>query len=362
MRKPNKAGPASAVLAALLLTSCNQTDTGGSTGDGPEAAGAGGFETGSNIGILLSGDDSENLEKSFESAITEANFEPNIQVAANAQEQQQQLTTMIESSPEVLIIDPAEPAQLTTGLEAVGELGIPVVSYETLITGTPNVGYYVAYDHSKSGELQAQALLDGLAERGAGPHNIELFAGPAEQPGSQAFFDGAMGVLQPKIDDGTISIASGQEAFDQVAAQDSTPEAAVSRVETLLADTYASEDLHGVLAATDSQAQAILSAVEDAGKDIPVVTGTGSEPEAVESMMDSKQYATTYEDNQELVMQAAAIVKALAQDDDPTPTDSETYDNGEKVVPAYLLEPESVTRENARDVYADNPELSQLVK
>jgi putative multiple sugar transport system substrate-binding protein len=362
MRKLTKAGPASVVLAALLLTSCNQSDTGGSTGDGPEAAGAGGFETGSNIGILLSGDDAENLQQTFETAISEANFEPNIQVAADAQEQQQQLTTMIESSPEVLIIDPADPAQLASGLEAVGELGIPVVSYETLITGTPNVGYFVAYDHSKSGELQAQALLDGLAERGGGPHNIEIFAGPAEQPGSQAFFDGAMGVLQPKIDDGTISIPSGQQAFDQVAAQNSTPEATASRVETLLADTYASEDLHGVLAATDAQAQAVLSAVEGSGKDMPVVTGTGSEPAAVESMMSNKQYATTYEDDQELVLQATAIIKALAQDDDPTATDTETYDNGEKVVPAYLLEPESVTQENAPDVYADHPELSQLVK
>lgn len=363
MRGLTRAGSAAVALAALVLTSCGQQDTGGSTGDGPEAAGAGGFETGSAIGVLLSGDDSGTVEETINSAITEANFEPDVQAAASPEEQLQQLETMMENPPEVLIINPADPAQLSSGLEAAGELGVPVISYDTLITGTPNVGYYVAYDHSKAGELQAQALLDGLAaDQGEGPYNIELFAGPADQPGSQAFFDGAMGVLQPKIDDGTISILSTQQGFEQVAAQDARPEAVTSRMETLLADTYASQDLHGVLAATDEQAQAILAAVEEAGKDLPVVTGTGSEPEAVESIMNDQQHSTTYENDQALAQQATAIVKALAQDDDPTPTDSETYDNGSKVVPAFLLEPESVTRENAPEVYADDPELSRLVQ
>jgi putative multiple sugar transport system substrate-binding protein len=363
MRRLTRTGSAAVAVAALVLTSCSQQDTGGSTGDGPEAAGAGGFETGSSIGVLLSGDDSGTLEQAINSAITEANFEPDIQTAASPEEQLQQLKTVMENPPEVLIIDPADPAQLSSGLEAAGELGLPVISYDTLITGTPNVGYYVAHDHAKAGELQAQALLDGLAaDQGEGPYNVELFAGPADQPGSQAFFDGAMGVLQPKIDDGTISVPSTQQGFEQVAAQDATPEAVISRMETLLADTYASQELHGVLAATDEQAQAILAAVEKAGKDLPVVTGTGSEAEAVESIMNDQQYSTTYEDDQALAQQATAIVKALAQDDDPTPTDAETYDNGSKIVPAFLLEPEPVTRENASEVYADDPELSRLAK
>ena len=40
----------------------------------------------------------------------------------------------------------------------------------------------------------------------------------------------------------------------------------------------------------------------------------------------------------------------------------EQYDNGVKVVPAYLLPPVIVTKENAAEAYANNPTLLDIVK
>ena len=66
-----------------------------------------------------------------------------------------------------------------------------------------------------------QALLDGLKEvKGEGPYNIELFGGGPADPNAPNFFKGAMSVLQPLIDDGTLTVVSGQTDFTQCATVD----------------------------------------------------------------------------------------------------------------------------------------------
>jgi putative multiple sugar transport system substrate-binding protein len=42
--------------------------------------------------------------------------------------------------------------------------------------------------------------------------------------------------------------------------------------------------------------------------------------------------------------------------------DTETYDNGVKIVPSYLLAPVVVTQENAAEAYANNPDLFALTQ
>jgi len=55
-------------------------------------------------------------------------------------------------------------------------------------------------------------------------------------------------------------------------------------------------------------------------------------------------------------------VKALGAGDTPETNDDESYDNGTKVVPAYLLPPQIVTKENAAESYANDPTLGPLTK
>ena len=347
-----------AVTAALLLTSCSRT--GEETGEGPEAGGSGGFESGSLIGVSLSADTAY-AEALFTEQIEGSNFEPNVQVAETAAEQQQQISTMLEGEPEVLIVDPADPAGLGEQLAAAQEAQIPVIAFGTMVTGTGAVGHLVGVDAFQNGELQAQALLDGLAERqGEGPYNVELFSGHPDDGGARLAFDGAMSVLQPKIDDGTVAVVSGQTDFEATAGEN--PDAAAERLAGLLQEEYASDDVHGILAADDATAQALIRAAEDGGQDSAVVVGSGSAPEAVESIMAGKQYATTYADPAAMVGEALTVVKGFAQDDAPEADEEESYGNAQTSVAAYLTEAEPVTKENAAEVFADNQELLQLVE
>jgi putative multiple sugar transport system substrate-binding protein len=243
---------------------------------------------------------------------------------------------------------------------------VKIIAYDRLIENTPNVDYYVAFDNFGVGKLQGQALLDGLAARSGhgAPWNIELFSGSPDDANSAVFFNGAMEVLQPKIDDGTLKVVSGQTDIQQTATQGWEAENAQSRMDSLLAANYTSETIDGVLSPNDNLARAILTSVKQAGKEVSTftVTGQDSEVESVKSIMAGEQYSTINKDTNLLVAQTISMIQSLQKGEEVEVNDTEQYDNGVKVVPAYLLTPVIVTKENAAEAYANIPNLLEIVK
>lgn len=355
-----------AAIAALALTGCGRTETTATTGEDGESAVAG-FEAGSTIGVALPQKTSENwvlAESLFNEGLTDAGFEPDVQFAnGGVSEQQNQISAMITNGAKVIIVGAIDGAQLGTQLKAAKESGATVIAYDRLLLNSPDVDYYVAYDNFKVGELQGQALLDGLAEKkGESPYNIELLAGSPDDANAKVFFDGAMSVLQPKIDDGTLVVSSGQTSFEQAVTQGWKAENAQKRMDTLLTGSYSSDELHGVLSPNDTLARAALTSVKAAGKDTPIVTGQDSEVESVKSIMAGEQYSTINKDTRKLVEHAITMAQDLQSGTAPEVNDEESYDNGVKVVPAYLLDPVIVTEENVKEAYIDDPVLGPITK
>jgi putative multiple sugar transport system substrate-binding protein len=278
-------------------------------------------------------------------------------------EQQNQISAMVTKGAKVIVVGAIDGSQLGTQLKAAKDAGATVIAYDRLVKNTAAVDYYVAYDNFKVGELQGQALLDGMAKKKPnGPYNIELFAGSPDDANAQVFFDGAMKVLQPKIDDGTLKVVSGQKDFNQVVTQGWKAENAQKRMDTLLAANYTSAALDGVLSPNDTLARAIITSVKAAGKPVPIVTGQDSEVESVKSIMAGEQYSTINKDTRNLVKETIAMVTALQKGQAPTVNDTKSYNNGVKVVPANLLPPVIVTKENAAEAYANDPTLAPLTK
>ena len=56
------------------------------------------------------------------------------------------------------------------------------------------------------------------------------------------------------------------------------------------------------------------------------------------------------------------MVKDLQTGKKPEINDTKSYNNGVKVVPAYLLPPVIVTKANAAEAYANDPTLAPLTK
>jgi len=350
-----------AAVAALALAGCStRTEEGGGGGEA-EA----GFAEDALVGVALPDGTSENwviAQGLFEDALEEAGFEADVQNApANGAvaEQQNQINAMVTNGAEVIIIGAKDGATLASQVEAARDQGVTVIAYDRLILNTDAVDYYLAFDNFRVGELQGQALLDGLAEKfpDVDTYNVELFSGSPDDNNSGVFFDGAMSVLQPAIDDGTLNVVSGQTEIGQTATQGWLAQNAQSRMDTLLSGSYGSTELHGVLSPNDTLARAILESVRAAGKPLPVVTGQDSEVESVRSIAQGEQYMTIYKDTRALVDEAVSMVQTLQAGDDPEVNDTESYDNGVKVVPSYLLDPVVVTQENGAEAYADNEEL-----
>ena len=365
MRMFGKAGKGAAVaaIAALALTGCGRSEP--TTGGGTE--GAGGFEEGASIAVALPQKTSENwvlAEKLFNDGLTDAGFKPDVQFAnAGVSEQQNQISAMITKNPKVLIVGAVDGTQLGTQLKQAKDAGATIIAYDRLLLNTENVDYYVAYDNFKVGELQGKALLEGLqAKKPSGPYNIELFAGSPDDANAKVFFDGAMSVLKPKIDDGTLKVLSGQTSFEQAVTQAWKSENAQRRADTLLTGNYTSESLDGVLSPNDTLARAVITSVKASGKPLPVITGQDSEEESVKSILAGEQYSTINKDTRKLVEHAIVMVKDLQAGKTPEINDDKSYNNTVKTVPAFLLPPVIVTSANVKTAYTDDPVLGPITK
>lgn len=371
MNKFAKGLIALAAASALALSGCGGRE--GSSNNttsakAGESQAAGGFPKDSLIGVALPQKTSENwvlAEKLFKDGLAADGYKSDVQFAnGGVSEQQNQIQAMVTKGAKVIIVGAIDGSQLGTQLKAAKDAGATVIAYDRLVKNTDAVDMYVAYDNFKVGVLQGTALLEGLkAKKGGGPYNIELIAGSPDDANSQVFFDGAMSVLKPKIDDKTLVVKSGQTSFQQVSTQGWKAENAQKRMDTIMSSTYAgAEKLDGILSPNDTLARAALTSVKAAGKDLPVVTGQDSEVESVKSIMAGEQYSTIYKDTTALVKHSITMVNDLQAGKKPEVNDEKSYNNGVKVVPAYLLEPKIVTKENAAEVYKDDATLGPLTK
>ncbi len=325
-----------------------------------------GFEKGATIGVALPQKTSENwvlAEKLFQEGLEEAGYRADVQFAnGGVPEQQNQVQTMVIKGARVVVVGAIDGSQLGAQVKEAKASGATVIAYDRLLLNTRAVDYYLAYDNFKVGELQGRSLLEGLKKRkGQAPWNVELVAGSPDDSNSKVFFDGAMSVLRPGIDDGTLVVKSGQTSFSQASTQGWKSENAQKRMDTLLAGTYSKAELAGILAPNDTLARAVLTAARAAGKELPVVTGQDSEVESVKSILKGEQYSTINKDTANLVRHAIEMVNDLQQGRTPAVNDTRSYGNGAKIVPAYLLEPRIVTLENVRESYANDPVLKHVV-
>ena len=331
-----------------------------------EAAPASGIEEGAVIGVSLPWLGTQNwkeAEEMFKTELEAAGFKPLIQAADNkVPQQQQQIESMIQNGAKVIVVGPIDGTQLGAVLEEAKAAGVYVIGYDRLLENTTGVDGVVQFGSVKTGELQAQALLDGLKEmKGEGPWNIELFGGGPADPNAPNFFKGAMSVLQPLIDDGTLTVVSGQTDFAQCATQDWDNSKAQARMDSLLSGFYADKEIHGVLSPNDGIARAIITSCEQAGQAIPAISGLDAENESVEWVWAGRQYSTVAKPTDALVAQTIEIIKSL-QAGNGMPATDVLVNNGKIDVMVYELPPVVVTKDNAKEVFANDPGRMELLK
>lgn len=324
------------------------------------------FESRTMIGISVPWLGTQNwmeAEKYFTEQLDEAGYKVIVQAAdQKVAQQQQQIEAMIENGARVIVVAPVDGSQLGSVLGKAQNAGVYVIGYDRPIQNTEAVDCLVQFGSVETGRKQGQALLEGLKKvRGKAPYNVELFAGGPADPNAPLFYQGAMEILLPEIEAGNIVIVSGQKKFNQCATEDWDNGKAQKRMESLLAGNYSNKTIDGVLSPNDGIARAILTACEDAGQPLPVVTGLDAENESVKLVWEGKQYCTIAKPTKDLVTKTVEIIDSLQNNGGLPETDS-SFNNGKKEVPLFELTPVIVTKDNAREIFADDEERMKLLK
>ncbi|WJM14551.1 multiple monosaccharide ABC transporter substrate-binding protein [Microbacterium arborescens] len=355
---------ATLAVGALALSACSST--GGGAGGG-EGGGDGGL-----IGVAMPTKSSERWIQdgnAVKKALEDQGYQVDLQYAEDdIPTQVSQIENMITKGAEALIVASIDGTTLTEALQNAADAEIPVIAYDRLIKGTENVDYYATFDNALVGRQQAWTVLNGLGLTDlegkpldgapAGPFNIELFAGSLDDNNAFFFWDGAMEVLEPLIDDGTLVVKSGQTDIEQAATLRWDGETAQSRMEDILTANYSDgTQVDAVLSPYDGISRGIISALEGAGYSLgaewPIISGQDAEVDSVKAILAGEQYATIFKDTRELAKVAANMAAAALKGEEPEVNDTETYDNDVKVVPSFLLAPVPVVKDNVESSLVD---------
>jgi len=331
------------MLASLVLTAC-----GGAAGD----AGSDQKMVGISMPTKTSTrwiSDGESMVKSFE----ELGYATDLQFADNdIPNQIAQIENMVTKGADVLVIAAIDGSTLSDVLGKAKEAGVLVIAYDRLISKTENVDYYATFDNFGVGVIQGSQIIEGLdLENQAGPFNVELFGGSPDDTNAFYFYDGAMSVLQPYIDEGKLVVQSGQMGMDVVGTLRWDGAVAQSRMENLLSANYTDKRVDAVLSPYDGLSRGIIAALRGVGygtadQPWPVITGQDAEVASVKAMIAGEQTYTVFKDTRELAAQTAKMVDQALKGETVDVNDTKTYDNGVKVVSSYLLTPYSVDLSN----------------
>ncbi|QUX27914.1 sugar-binding protein [Nocardiopsis akebiae] len=344
---------AAALCGTLLLTAC------GGVGDAARPEGEAGV-----VGIAMPTQSSERWINDGENMVAEfeaRGFGTDLQYGEDVVEDQvSQIENMITRGADVLVIASIDGEALGDVLDMAASSDIPVIAYDRLILGSEHVDYYATFDNFQVGVLQGEYIVRALdLENEEGPFNIELFGGSPNDNNSSFFLDGAMSVLQPHIDDGRLVVRSGQTSMEQIATQEWSGAIAQDRMDNLLSAHYSDEEVHAVLSPYDGMSLGVIESLRAVGygteaRPLPVITGQDAEAASVRSIIAGEQTQTVFKDIRSLATQTADMVEALVQGEEVPVNDTESYDNGVKVVPSYLLDPVSVDADNYHEVLVES--------
>lgn len=300
----------------------------------PDAASSARWET----------DDRKYLSAAFDAAKVSYNI-----VNANGDKTQQltQAEQAITNGAKVILFVDLDAASGAAIIKEAHAAGVKVIDYDRLTTEDKTQGdaadYYVSFDNVAVGKLQGQGLVDAVKAAGIkNPKVAELNGAPTDN-NAKLFKQGYDSVLQPLYDDKT----SGWTKVEDQSVPDWDNQKALTIFEQML--TKENNKIDAAVAANDGLAQAVISALANAGlKPIPV-TGQDATVGGIQNILAGKQSMTVYKAIKDEANGAASLAIALVNGGDTSKLVSGKTNNGVKDVPSVLLTPTAVTKANVAD-------------
>ena len=252
--------------------------------------------------------------------------------------QNEQAENMITQGVDVLVVIPKDSVAAAQIVEAAHAEGIKVIAYDRLIReSSPDL--YISFDNEQVGYLQAEYLL-----RQKPKGDYFLLGGAPTDNNAQLLRQGQLRALQPAIDAGDIRLVAGGEHW----AVNWDPRDALKKAEQVLTQTNNRIDV--VVASNDGTAGGVIQALE--GQNLAgtvLISGQDAELAACQRIVKGTQTMTVYKPINQIAKKAAQAAVALAKGETLTEA-TQTVNNGKIDVPAILLTPIQVYKDNLDDV------------
>src|SRR5713226_5761761 len=247
--------------------------------------------------------------------------------------QLQQARKLLASGVKALVLVPHDAEKAVRIVSAAKASHVPLLCYERLVRD-PDVTFFIGVDASAVGYLQARSLTQ-LAPKG----NYVLIGGSSADSNAKILHDAQMRILQPLVDRGDIKIVSDTWTKDW------DPSEAYAHMSEAIASTKG--EITAVVASNDGTAGGAIQALEEhklAGK--VLVSGQDADLAAIIRILDGTQTMTVYKPLGSQATLAAQAAVAYAKGD--TVKTTAAISIGDKLIPATLLAPIAVTKDNIK--------------
>lgn len=253
--------------------------------------------------------------------------------AANSDDtrQIQDCEALISRGVDVLVVVPHNGEAMGKAVAAAKKAGIPVISYDRLITGA-DVDLYLSFDNVRVGQMQAEYLVNHLpGHRG----RVVRIYGSKTDNNALLFKEGQDRVLKPLIERGDIEVVFEDWALDW------KPENAKKIVNAAI--TAKGRKIDAILASNDGTAGGAVQALIEEGLKV-LVTGQDADLAACQRILAGTQTMTVYKPVSRLAAGAAEAAVQMARRS--VLIANAGVANGFKTVPSILMEVVAVDRSN----------------
>ena len=276
---------------------------------------------------------------------TKRGYQVKLQISDNdATRQLAQCENLIAQGVHILVVAPHDASAASVIVGKAHRAGIKVISYDRMIKDAP-VDLYLSYDNEKVGELQGEYIVRKVPKG-----NYVVLSGAPTDNNAAKFKAGAMKFIQPLVEKGEIRIVMEQSVKDWLPAE------AMKLVENAL--TSSKNRIDAILAPNDGTAGGAIAALAAQKLDGKVpVTGQDSEVSAARRIIEGKQSMTVFKDASRLAEQTIIAARKLADGADPGA--NTTVANGRYRIPARLLTPVVVDRNNLEKVLIESGYLKR---
>ena len=252
---------------------------------------------------------------------------------------------MLTNGATVLIIVNLDSSTGRAVIDRARAQGVSVIDYDRLTTNG-GASFYVSFDNVAVGRLQGEGLVKCLAEHGVKNPVVAELNGASTDNNAALFKQGYDSVLQPKYDSQEYTKGPDQS----VPGWSNTT--AISTFGQMMATSR--NEIDGVLAANDGLGNAAISVLKRIGLNGKVpVTGQDATVQGLQNILAGDQCMTVYKAVKQEATAAALLAVGLATGQTIRAAQSVKDPGSGENVPARLLSPQAITRDNLQIVIDD---------